>query len=191
MRLNAYRAMKAGWGFQLNGDVTGKYCNKSVDLVEFSVKSIPKQNNILCLGVIPKGTESEKIYKITWHDFRVAAVELANYKDCGKSGCITCQMVMQLLGDANVVAEMAKKKWKEEGKIPVETAMCDNFKGWGNFAMNELGIISNVCLPHGTGKVHYFLYVFFHADGGHGRYCGLQSFACQSVSVQSSVRRLL
>jgi hypothetical protein len=191
MMLNAYRAMKAGWGFQLNGDVTGKFCNKSVDLVEFSVTSIPKQNNILCLGVIPKGTESKIIYKITWHDFRSAAVELGTYKDCGKSGCITCQMVMQLLGDGNVVAEMAKKTWKEEGKLPVETAMCDNFKGWGNFSEEELGIVSNVCFPHGTGNVHYFLYVYCHADGGHGRYCGTQLFAGPSISVPSSVRRLL
>ena len=53
MMINAYRAIIAGWGFL--------YCNKSVDLVEFSVTSIRKQNNILCLGVIPKGTESEKI----------------------------------------------------------------------------------------------------------------------------------
>ena len=33
------------------------------------------------LGCFPKGTESEKIYKIAWDDFRVAAVELANYKE--------------------------------------------------------------------------------------------------------------
>ena len=72
MLCNALRAIIAGWVFQLNGDVTGKFCNKSVDLVEFSVTSIPKQNNILCLGVIPKGSESEIIYKITWHDFRAA-----------------------------------------------------------------------------------------------------------------------
>ena len=103
-------------------------------------------------------------------------------------GCITCQMVMPLLAHPNVVREMATKKWKEEGKLPVETAMRDNFKGWGNFATNELGITSNVCLPHGTGEVHYLLYVFFHADCGHGRYCGLQLFACPSVSDQSSVR---
>lgn len=64
----------AGWGFQLNGDVTGKLCRKSIDLVEFGVNSIPKQNNVLCLGVIPKGTESETNYKITWDDFREAAV---------------------------------------------------------------------------------------------------------------------
>ena len=40
-------------------------------------------------------------------------------------------------------------------KVPVETAMCDNFKGWGNFAESELEITSDVCLPHGTGNVHY------------------------------------
>ena len=188
MMLNAYRAIIAGWGFQLNGDVTGKYCNKSVDLVEFSVTSIPKQNNILCLGVIPKGTESETLCRITWNDFRVAAIELANYKDCGKQGCFTCQMVMPLLAHPNVVEEMATKAWKEEEKLPVETAMCDNFKGWGNFSINELGIVSNDCLPHGTGKVHYFFYVFFHANGGHCRYCGLRLFACPSVFDQSSVR---
>ena len=81
MILNADRAIIAGWGFQLNGDITGKYCHKSVDLVEFSVTSIPKQNNILCLGVIPKETERKKI-----------------------SG-ITCQMVMPLLAHPNVVAD--------------------------------------------------------------------------------------
>ena len=67
MILKAYRAIIAGWGFQLNGDVSGKFCRKSVDLVEFGVNSIPKRYNVLCkrynvlcLGVIPKGTESEK-----------------------------------------------------------------------------------------------------------------------------------
>ena len=37
----------------------------------------------------------------------------------------------------------------------------------------DQAIRGTVSLPHGTGKVHYFLYVFFHADGGHSRYCGL------------------
>ena len=74
MLCNAFRAIIAGWVFQLNGDVTGKFCNTSVDLVEFSVTSIPKQNDILCLGVSPKGSESEVMYKITWDDFRKALV---------------------------------------------------------------------------------------------------------------------
>ena len=42
LRLNAYSAIISGWGFQLNGDITGKYCHKSVDLVEVLVTFIPK-----------------------------------------------------------------------------------------------------------------------------------------------------
>ncbi len=79
MILNAFRAIVAGWGFQLNGDITGKLCCKNIDLVEFSVESIPKYNNVLFLGVIPKGTGSEKIYVITWDDFRTAAVFMCSY----------------------------------------------------------------------------------------------------------------
>ena len=78
--------------------------------------------------------------------------ELANYIDCGKAGCTTCQMVMQLLEHPAVEEYIASRVFRA-GKIPIETAMCDNFKGWDN----ELGILSNVCLPHGTGKVHYSL----------------------------------
>ena len=44
----------------------GKFCRKSVDLVESEVNSIPKQNNVLCLGVIPKGTESEDLHGMTF-----------------------------------------------------------------------------------------------------------------------------
>ena len=38
MILNAFRAIVAGWRFQLNGDVTGKLCLKNIDLDEFGVK---------------------------------------------------------------------------------------------------------------------------------------------------------
>ena len=62
-------------------------------------------------------------------------------------------MVMELLDD-EVVQKYVKSKEFREGKVPVETAMCGNFKGWGNFTINELGIIFNVCHPHDTGKVH-------------------------------------
>jgi hypothetical protein len=155
MILNAFRAIVAGWGFQLNGDVTGKLCRKNIDLVEFGVNSIPKHNNVLCLGVIPKGTESERIYEITWDDFRTAAVLMCSYKDCGKPGCPICGTVMEVLSAEDVQKYVRSKKFRD-GQLPVETAMCDNFKGWGNFSNNALGIPSNVCFPHGTGKIPYF-----------------------------------
>ena len=60
---------------------------------------------------------------------------------------------MELFGKEDFKEYLESDEFKA-GKVPVETAMCDNFKGWGNFAINELGIVSNVCLPHGTGNVH-------------------------------------
>ena len=86
-------------------------------------------------------------------DFRAAVVLITDYKDCGKEGCECCMMVMELLDD-EAAQKYVKSEEFREGKVPVETAMCDNFQGWGNFAESELGIISNVCLPHGTGNVH-------------------------------------
>ena len=61
---NAFRVLRAVWDFQLNADVTvtGKVCNKSVDLVAFSVTSMPKRNNTMCLCIIPCTTESEQMY---------------------------------------------------------------------------------------------------------------------------------
>ena len=100
--------------------------------------------------MIPKGTESEFFYKITWNDFHAAAILMTTYKDCGEEGCECCGRVMQLLGNAEVQDYLKNDDFKS-GKVPTETTMCDNFKGWGNFAINELGIVSNVCLPHGTG----------------------------------------
>jgi hypothetical protein len=66
MLANALRAIVAGWNFQVYADVTGNFCNRSEDLLAFSVTSIPCQNNILCLSIILKATESEKVYKLTY-----------------------------------------------------------------------------------------------------------------------------
>jgi hypothetical protein len=123
------------------------------------MNSIPKRNNVLCLGVIPKGTKSEIIYEITWDDFCTAAVLMRSYKDCGKPGCvISCTIMEDLLVD-NVKAYIHSKKFRN-GELSVETAMCDNFQGCGNFSNNALDIPSNVCFPHGTGMIpHSYLNV--------------------------------
>jgi hypothetical protein len=65
MLANALRAIVAGWNLQLCGDVTGIFCSRSVDLLELTVTSIPYKNNVLCLSIIPKATESKKVYTIT------------------------------------------------------------------------------------------------------------------------------
>jgi hypothetical protein len=61
MLLNAFWAIVPRWGFQLNGNVTGKLCSKSINLASLVLNPfLSKHNNILSLGVVPKGTESEK-----------------------------------------------------------------------------------------------------------------------------------
>ena len=65
MLANALCVIVAGWNFELCADVTCNFCNRSVDLLEFSVTSIPCQNNVLCLSIISKATESEKVYKLS------------------------------------------------------------------------------------------------------------------------------
>ena len=100
----------------MSADFTGKFCRKrALILSSFRSLPFPKQNNILCLGVIPKGTESGKNYKITWDDL------MSSYKNCGKEGCECCQRVMQLLGNAEVQQYLRSRKFRE-GKVPVETA---------------------------------------------------------------------
>ena len=42
-------------------------------------------------------------------------------------------MVEEILEDAEVQSYIKSDKFAE-AKLPVQTAMCDNFKGWGNFA---------------------------------------------------------
>jgi hypothetical protein len=69
MLTHAFRAIKAAdWGFQLNADVTGKLCRKSVDLLAFSVTSISKRNNTLCLCIIPSTTESEQAFTVVFNE---------------------------------------------------------------------------------------------------------------------------
>ena len=69
---------------------------------------------------------------------------------------------MEVLSADDVKAYTHSKKFRE-GQLPVETAMCDNFKGWGNFSHNALGIPSNVCFPHGTGNIPYFYFSVQHS----------------------------
>jgi hypothetical protein len=75
--------------------------------------------------------------------------------------------------------------------------MCDNFKGWGNFVENALGIISNVCLPHAIGNVQWFCavgsmrqvtfncFVLLHATGN----VQLCSVSCIAAANRSHVKQ--
>ena len=150
MLLNALRSIASGWVFQLNGDVTGKVCRADIDLLELSVTSMPCQNNVLCISTIPHSTESEKAYKFTWDDLRLAVKLIFSIELCE---CEICATIAELTRNPEVV-EFTKTDTYAADKLPVDTAMCDNFKGWGNFALHSLGIPTNVCHPHGTGEYY-------------------------------------
>ena len=155
MLLNALRAIIAGWGFQLNGDATGKLCRNSVDLLQFGVNSIPHKNHVLCLAIIPSKSESETVYGMTWDDLRTAVLDLLTYKKCAVPDCTTCGPILELISHSQIQAYLRSGRFRKQ-ELPVETAMSDNFKGWGNFAENALGIDSGVCFPHATGNAFTF-----------------------------------
>ena len=155
MLLNALRAIIAGWGFQLNGDVTGKLCRTSVDLLQFGVNSIPHKNHVLCLAIIPSKSESEAVYGMTWDDLHTAVLDLLTYKKCAVPDCTTCGPIMELISHSEIQAFLRSARFHRY-ELPVETAMCDNFKGWGNFSEEALGIESGVCFPHATGDAFTF-----------------------------------
>ncbi len=75
------------WGFRLH---TSNFCRSNLDLVEFWVNSIPCQNNLLCLSLIPKGTESEKVYQITWDDLGNAIILMCCVVYCGDPCYVMC-----------------------------------------------------------------------------------------------------
>jgi hypothetical protein len=124
MLLNALRSIASGWVFQLNGDVTGKVCRADIDLLELSVTSMPCQNNVLCISTIPRATESETAYKFTWDDLRLAVKLIFSIKLCE---CEICATIAELTRNPEVV-EYTKTDYYADDKLPVDTAMCDNFK---------------------------------------------------------------
>jgi hypothetical protein len=76
-------------------------------------------------------------------------------KPCYDEECVSCGIITSLLADADVTAYVMSQECKK-CILVVQTAMCYNFKGLGNFVENVLGIKSNVCLPHATGNVQLF-----------------------------------
>jgi hypothetical protein len=76
-------------------------------------------------------------------------------KPCDDKDYDLCRIITALLADADVAAYVKSPECKD-CILPVQTAMCDNFKGWGNFAENFLVMKSNVCPSQETGNVQLF-----------------------------------
>jgi hypothetical protein len=92
---------------------------------------------------------------MTWDDLRHAVLDLFTYKKCDVPDCPTCGPIMELISHKEIQAYLLSKRFREQ-QLPVESAMSDNFRGWGNFADSTLGVDSGVCFPHATGNAFTF-----------------------------------
>ncbi len=99
MLTHAFRAIKAGWVFQLNADVTGKLCRKSVNLLTFLGHFDSQRNNTLCLCNIPSTTENEQAYTVVYNELRKAECLMPSIKPCDNEDCVSCGIITALLAD--------------------------------------------------------------------------------------------
>jgi hypothetical protein len=72
-------------------------------------------------------------------------------RQCPNSDCDCCAKIRELLAAQNVVEYMGSAKFKEK-KLPLETAMCDNFQGFCNVFLAESEMDPILCKPHATGQ---------------------------------------
>jgi hypothetical protein len=79
-----------GCGFQLNADVTGKLCWKSIDLTAFSVTSIPKHNKTLYVCIILSTMESEQVFTVVYNELSKAVCLVPSIKPCKDEDCVSC-----------------------------------------------------------------------------------------------------
>jgi hypothetical protein len=105
----------------------------------------------LCLSIIPKATECEMVYKLSYDDLRTAVNYLCKIWPCRNSYSECCIRIRELLAEQNIVGYIASNEFKAQ-KLQVQTAMCDSFQGFCNFCRAELGIDPILCKPHATGK---------------------------------------
>ncbi len=95
------------------------------------------------------------MFTVVYDESRKSVCLVPGIKHCCQADCVSCSIIADLMADVEVSSFIASQKF-EESRSPVLAAMCDNFKGWGEFEENALGITSNVCHTHATGNVQVF-----------------------------------
>jgi hypothetical protein len=109
---------------------------ENIDFLEFSVISMPCQNNVLCISTIPSKTESGTTYTITWDDLCKAVCLVPTIVQCSDADCECCATVFELLRDPDLIKFVESARFREQ-QLQVDTVMYDTFVGWGNFAENS------------------------------------------------------
>jgi hypothetical protein len=128
--LNAVRAIETRWVVQLNGDATFGFCRADIDMIALGFCSFRGANHPVCFSYIPRQSDGEKLYTVTYYGMQKAVLSLikANTdKDCEFSTCLKLligrQHLRQYLNGEDFIAK----------KLPIDQAQCDQLAGWACF----------------------------------------------------------
>ena len=146
--LNAVRAIETGWVVQLNGDATFGFCSADIHMIALGFCSFGCANNPICFSYIPRQSEGEKLYTVTYFGMQKAVMSLlkANTeKDCEFTSCLK-----HLLGRPHVQQYLDSDEFRAN-KLPIDQAQCDQLAGWACFSREVFGRDPNVCGNHLTG----------------------------------------
>jgi hypothetical protein len=151
---NILRQIATGWIFQLNADATFGFCRSAVDMIGFGVNSVGSHNHPLCWSIIPHQTEGELTYTGTYAELEEAFILSCSIRTCDREDCTSCATLKQLRAQERVIKYLASDTFKA-GKIPVDTAQCDNILGFGNFTRAVFEMDPNVCKCHPLGEYSF------------------------------------
>jgi hypothetical protein len=84
-------------------------------------------------------------YKLSYDDLRKAVNDLCKIQTCSSADCECCIRIRELLCENNIVDFIASSEFNQQ-KMPVQTAMSDNFQGFSNFCRAEFGIEILFCV---------------------------------------------
>jgi hypothetical protein len=76
-------------------------------------------------------------------------------RTCDREGCTSCETLKQLRAQERAIKYLDSDTFKP-GKIPVDTAQCDNILGFGNFTRAVFDMDPNVCKCHPLGAYSFY-----------------------------------
>jgi hypothetical protein len=120
-----------------------RFCHNAVDKIGFGVNSVGSHNHPLCWSIILHQTEGELTYTGTYTELQEAFILSCGIRTCDRADCTSCATLKELRAQERVIKYLASDAFKA-GKIPGDTAQCDNILGFGNFTRTVLNMNPNV-----------------------------------------------
>jgi hypothetical protein len=131
----------------------------SVAMLGFCVNSVGSHNHPLCWSIIPHQTEGELTYTGTSTELEEVFILSCGIRTCDSADYASCARLKEVRAQERAINYLASDAFKT-GKIPVDTAQCNNILGFGNFTRTVLNMDSNVCKCHplrGANSFHTYV----------------------------------